>query len=67
MEFTKGYLFEKNEDALAAIDKLNKHYGLPVEGGISKFDEQIIFKKDNGYFIPYDDKWTYILGDEKTI
>lgn len=55
-------------EMLDAINQLNTHYGLPVEGGQSYFSESSFFKTSGDqYYIPYNEEWTSILGTPITI
>jgi hypothetical protein len=64
MACINGYKFETKQIADEAIVYLNTHHGLPVKGGVTKFDSGSYFKHDDGFFyIPYDAEWTSCLGE----
>lgn len=59
----KGYKFTTKEQANEAMELLNAEHGLPVDGGLTKFDENSYqLHPDGFYYIAYDAQWTAILG-----
>jgi len=63
MAFIKAYKFETKQVANEAMNYLNAHHGLPVNGGATKFDENSYTKHADGYYyIAYDVEWTSVLG-----
>ena len=64
MELVKGYKFDTKQIADEAMSYLNTHYGLPVNGGVTKFDETSYIQHPDGfYYIAYDAEWTSCLGE----
>lgn len=58
------YKFDSNLIADEAMKYLNTHHGLPVNGGVTKFDSSSYFKHIDGfYYIPFDAEWTSVLGE----
>ena len=63
MASIKGYIFTTKEQANEAMDMLNAEHGLPVDGGLTKFDENSYqLHLDGFYYIAFDAEWTAILG-----
>jgi len=59
-----GYKFNTKKIADEAMAYLNTHYGLPVNGGVTKFDSNShTLHTDGFYYIAYDIEWTSILGE----
>ena len=58
----KAHVFETKEEADSAMSVLNEHHGLPVEGGLTQFDERSYHTHEGGFYIPYTENWTDILG-----
>lgn len=68
MELFKVYKFDTKQIADEAMAYLNTHHGLPVKGGVTKFDENSYTKDPDGfYYIAYDAEWTSVLGDTTEI
>jgi hypothetical protein len=63
MESFKGYKFNTVEEANLAMQQLNQHYGLPVENGISIFDERSYFQIENAYYLTEDKMLIPVLGE----
>lgn len=64
MGLIKGYKFDTKQIADEAIGYLNKHHGLPVKGGVTKFDSgSYLHHPDGFYYIAYDAEWTSVLGE----
>lgn len=64
MQYINGYRFETNQIADEAMDYLNTHHGLPVKGGVTKFNSGSYLQHPDGfYYIPYDSEWTSVLGE----
>jgi hypothetical protein len=60
----KVHKFNNKQSADEAMAYLNQIYGLPVEGGISNFDETSYVQHPDGfYYIAYDEEWTSVLGE----
>ena len=58
-----GYRFETKQIADEAMDYLNTHHGLPIEGGTSYFSENSYkLHTDNFYYIEYNE-YTSCLGE----
>jgi hypothetical protein len=56
--------FDTKQIADEAMNYLNVHHGLPVQGGLTKFDETSYKQHPNGYYyIVYSEKWTSVLGE----
>lgn len=63
MASIKGYKFTTKEQANEAMEMLNAEHGLPVDGGLTKFDENSYqLHSDGFYYIAFDAEWTAILG-----
>lgn len=68
MAFIKGYKFTTKEQADEAMEMLNAEHGLPVDGGLTKFDENSYqLHSDGFYYIVHDNNWTYTLGQPTDI
>lgn len=68
MELFNGYKFNTKQIADEAMDYLNTHHGLPVQNGVTKYDESSYKQHPDGfYYIPFDAEWTAILGTPTTI
>lgn len=68
MQFIKGYKFNTKEQANSAMNYLNSEHGLPIEGGLTQFDESSYQLHPNGfYYIVHDNNWTYTLGQPTDI
>jgi hypothetical protein len=63
MQSFKGYKFNTVEEADLAMQQLNEYYGLPVENGISIFDERSYFKIGDAYFLTEDKMLIPVLGE----
>lgn len=64
MGLINGYKFETKQIADEAMGYLNTHHGLPVNGGVTKFDENSYTQHPNGfYYIAYNAEWTSCLGE----
>jgi hypothetical protein len=64
MPFISGYKFDTKKIADDAMTYLNTHHGLPVNGGLTKFDETSYNEHPNGYYyIINDTEWTSPLGE----
>lgn len=63
MESFKGYKFNTVEEANLAMQQLNEYYGLPVENGISIFDERSYFQIENAYYLTEDKMLIPVLGE----
>lgn len=64
MEFINGYKFNTKQIADDAMNYLNTHHGLPVKGGVTRFDETSYTQHPDGfYYIAYDAEWTSVLGE----
>jgi hypothetical protein len=63
MQSFKGYKFNTVEEANLAMQQLNEYYGLPVENGISIFDERSYFQIENAYFLTEDEMLIPVLGE----
>lgn len=60
--------FETKKIADEAMAYLNTHHGLPVKGGVTKFDENAYKQHVDGfYYKEYDAEWTEVLGTPTTI
>jgi hypothetical protein len=58
-----GYRFDTKQIADEAMSYLNSHHGLPVKGGLTKFDEKSYKTHPDGYYyIAHDVEWTNVLG-----
>lgn len=56
--------FETKKIADEAMAYLNTHHGLPVKGGVTKFDENAYKQHVDGfYYKEYDAEWTEVLGE----
>jgi hypothetical protein len=56
--------FDTKQIADEAMNYLNVHHGLPVQGGLTKFDETSYKQHSEGYYyIVYSEEWTGILGE----
>lgn len=63
MAYIKIHKFDTQKIADDAMNYLNTHHGLPVKGGVTKFDNTSYTKHTDGYYyIAYDDDWTFVLG-----
>lgn len=59
-----GYKFSTKQIADEAMNYLNTHHGLPVQDGVTKFDENSYNQHSDGfYYIAYDVEWTSVLGE----
>ena len=63
MQSIKGYKLNTVEDVNLAMQQLNEYYGLPVENGISIFDERSYFKIENAYYLTEDKMLIPVLGE----
>ena len=64
MALFKVYKFNTKQIANEAMGYLNIHHGLPVKGGVTKFDENSYTQHADGYYyIAYDAEWTSVLGE----
>ena len=64
MQYINGYKFETKQIADEAIVYLNTHHGLPLKGGVTKFNSGSYTQHPNGfYYIKYDEVWTSCLGE----
>lgn len=64
MAHINGYKFNTKKIADEAMDYLNTHHGLPVKGGVTKFDENSYLQHPDGfYYIAYDAEWTSVLEE----
>lgn len=64
MQYINGYKFDTKKIANEAMSYLNTHHGLPVNGGVTKFDETSYVQHPDGfYYIAYDEEWTSALGE----
>lgn len=64
MAFINGYKFETKLMAEQAMSYLNTHHGLPVNGGVTIFNENSYLQHADGfYYIVYDLEWTSPLGE----
>lgn len=64
MASIKGYRFETVQIADERMEFLNTHHGLPVPGGLTKFESGSYAEHADGfYYIPYDADWTSPLGE----
>jgi len=64
MGLIKGYKFATKQIADEAMGYLNTHHGLPVKGGVTKFDETSYIQHPDGfYYIAYDAEWASVLGE----
>jgi hypothetical protein len=63
MQSIKGYKFNTVEDANLAMQQLNQYYGLPVENGISIFDERSYFQVGDDYCLTEDEMLIPVLGE----
>lgn len=64
MELINGYKFATKQIADEAMSYLNTDHGLPVKGGVTKFNETSYIQHPDGfYYIAYDAEWTSILGE----
>ena len=64
----KGYKFTTKEQANEVMELLNTEHGLPVDGGLTKFDENSYqLHLDGFYYISYDADWAAILGEPTDI
>jgi hypothetical protein len=63
MQSFKGYKFDTVEEANEAMNQLNEYYGLPVENGISIFDERSYFQIENAYYLTEDEMLIPVLGE----
>ena len=60
----KVHKFNNKQSADEAMAYLNQIHGLPVEGGISKFDETSYrYSPEGFYYIPFSAEWTSELGE----
>jgi hypothetical protein len=62
MQSIKGYKFNTVEEANLAMQQLNQYYGLPVENGISIFDERSYFQVGDAYYLTEDEMLILVLG-----
>ena len=63
MQSIKGYKFNTVEEANLAMQQLNEYYGLPVENGISIFDERSYFQVGDAYCLTEDEMLIPVLGE----
>jgi hypothetical protein len=63
MQSFKGYKFNTVEEANLAMQQLNQYYGLPVENGISIFDERSYFQVGDVYYLTEDEMLIPVLGE----
>jgi hypothetical protein len=63
MQYIKGYKWDTVEEANLAMQQLNKYYGLPVENGISIFDERSYFQVGDAYYLTEDKMLIPVLGE----
>ena len=64
MAHFKIHKFNTKQIADDAMELLNVEHGLPVEDGITKFDNSSYQQHEDGYyFIAYDAEWTSCLGE----
>lgn len=64
MELINVYKFATKQIADEAMRYLNTHHGLPVKGGLTKFDENSYTQHPDGfYYIAYKSEWTSVLGE----
>lgn len=68
MQYINGYKFSTKQIADDAMGYLNAHHGLPVHGGVTKFDSNSYLQHLDGfYYIAYDAEWTSVLGEPTEI
>ena len=64
MGYINGYKFDTKQIANEAMSYLNTHHGLPVNGGVTMFNESSYTQHEDGfYYIAFDSEWTSALGD----
>jgi len=64
MAFISGYKFDTKFMANQAMSYLNTHHGLPVNKGVTIFNENSYLQHADGfYYIGYDSEWTTPLGE----
>ena len=67
MAFINGYQYNTIEEVTKACDALNTYHGLPVQDGITIFDESSFIRVGETWVIRFDEEWTAILGTPQEI
>lgn len=62
MGFEIGYIYATEADAMDAVARVNAHYGVPVDGGVTT-DWVEYHQRGDEWVIIYDDSLNVVLGN----